>query len=410
MILFYEGLPRSGKSLNALKEYIVPMLKKGRQVYAYIEGLNHEQIAKLAGIEYDKCIDLLIPLNREDVLNWFKIVPNDSFIVLDEIQNFYPSARKELDPEVIQAIAEHGHKGLDILLMGQVFSDVHKTWLGRCAQRVLFMKREAAGKPNEFSQIIYKPVVAGDKIKWQELRRIKGLPYDKNYFGAYKSHTEGTDNTDTLIDDRANVWNTPAMKRWLPLFAIVVITSIIYLIYMFMGGGLEKSLTNQKPKMTQENIDAKLKHLNQVPLNQINTQTDLNQPINKINYTNQPIKSNNINSSNENTNDTFNDEIINLNKLGRIRFSGYIKMGKKISGWIEWRADEFRVIERLTFDELKVFGYLVLVDPDGRIASITNGINRFTASSWPIAEPRGQITNERNQLIQSQPLNNAATL
>lgn len=400
MIIFYEGLPRSGKSINALKEFVIPMLKKGRAVYAYIEGLNHEQIAKLASIDYDKCIELLIPLKREEVLDWFKIVPNDAFLVIDEIQNFYPDNRKQLDQTIIQAIAEHGHNGLDILIMGQVFSDVHKIWLGRCAQRVLFMKREAAGKPDEFTQIIYKPVVNGDKIKWQELRRIKGIPYDKAYFGSYKSHTDGTHNTDTLIDDRANVRNNPIIKKWLPIFGIVALISLFYIIYMFMGGGLEKSITaNKNPTPInnyQQNINSQnfedLKRQHQIKKDALQRHS-LPQNIPTPSLP-QPIK----------PDLTVIDDIESLNKQGRPRLSGFIKSRNKLIGFVEWRTDDFKILERLTFQQLKVYGYLVLLDADNSVAILTNGLNKFTVTAWPVNDPQGELTQHRIQLIASQPL------
>ena len=47
MFIFHEGLPGSGKSFEAVVNQIIPALKKGRPVYAYINGLNHKKLAEL---------------------------------------------------------------------------------------------------------------------------------------------------------------------------------------------------------------------------------------------------------------------------------------------------------------------------------------------------------------------------
>lgn len=49
MLIFHEGLPRSGKSYEAMVRHIIPALQKGRHVWAYIEGLNHARIAGATG-------------------------------------------------------------------------------------------------------------------------------------------------------------------------------------------------------------------------------------------------------------------------------------------------------------------------------------------------------------------------
>lgn len=55
MLIFHEGLPGSGKSYEALVSHIIPRLKDGRTVDAYIEGLNFEKIAELAEITLEHC-------------------------------------------------------------------------------------------------------------------------------------------------------------------------------------------------------------------------------------------------------------------------------------------------------------------------------------------------------------------
>jgi zona occludens toxin len=53
-ILFYEGLPGAGKSYEAMATQIIPFLQKGREVVAYIEGLDHERIAVAADMPVER--------------------------------------------------------------------------------------------------------------------------------------------------------------------------------------------------------------------------------------------------------------------------------------------------------------------------------------------------------------------
>ena len=43
MLVFNEGVPRAGKSYDAVKNHILPTLKKGRRVFARLNGLHHER-------------------------------------------------------------------------------------------------------------------------------------------------------------------------------------------------------------------------------------------------------------------------------------------------------------------------------------------------------------------------------
>ena len=389
MLIFYEGRPGSGKSLCAIKEYVVPMLAKQRTVFAYVEGLNHKQIAELAGIELEKCHELLKVLTREQVPHFYKFIQNDAFVVIDEVQNFFPKGRKPLEQETANFFAEYRHLGLDILLMGQVFADVHTFILNRCSDRVLFTKRDAVGKANEFTQTIYKPIIKGDKTAWQEIRKIKALPYDSTYFGAYKSHTDDTDNKDTLTDERANVWNSPILKKWLPLYGLVFVFALGYIIYMFAGGGLEKSIAPQQAKKIQPPKSMTLAELQSSQIKK----DPVTQPVQKVN---DPVQ---VTEPTPQLDDS--DPIVELNKQGRLRLSAYFKMGKKIDGLLEWRGNDYSVIERITFTQLKAMGYVALVDADGTIAIITNGLHRFIATSYPVQDPLGSITQNRESLIQS---------
>ena len=102
-IFFHEGQPRSGKSYEAAAHIILPAIKSKRKVYAYVEGLNHKKFAELSGLKVSEVEELLIQLDEDDIPdigtkcydeNW-----KDCWIIIDELQDFFPSGKNKLSPE-----------------------------------------------------------------------------------------------------------------------------------------------------------------------------------------------------------------------------------------------------------------------------------------------------------------------
>jgi zona occludens toxin len=403
MITYLEGLPRSGKSLNCIKDYVVPALAKGRAVDAYVAGLNHEKIAELANITLEECQKLLVALEVEQLKEVWKYVRNDSLVVLDEAEEHWPASRKPSEEPLRHFVHQHGHRGLDIVLMGQTFNELHTTFKSRTAQKNVYLKREAAGKPNEFSVTIQKPVRKGDKIVWQEVQHIKGQPYDTNYFGAYKSHTDDTTNKETFIDERANVWNNPVLKKWLPVYGGVFIVAC-YLVYdAFAGDTLTKNALDQEAKNKAQSTPAQVVNPAPQPVqNPLPTATP--QPAQKT-ATNSFTGGSNVQPKtplfiDENViPDPPPDLIDHLSQKGRIRLTGFIRKGNQSEGWIEWRSDSFAVLERMSFSTLKTLGWNVLVNQEMDMAILQNYHKRYIATVWPLPDPQGKITENKNEEI-----------
>lgn len=393
MIIYYEGLPRSGKSLNCLRDYVIPALAKGRAVFAYVAGLNHEKIAELANIELDVCKTLLTPLTLEQSKEFHLHVKKDSLIVLDEAESQWPAKRQPLEEIQRTYIAEHGQHGHDIILMGQTFNELHSNWKTRVAQKNFYLKREAAGKPDEFSVTVYKPVKKGDKTVFEEVQHIKGQPYDVNYFGAYKSHKEGTTNKETFIDERANVWNNPVLKKWFPIYGAVFVVSCYFVYNAFWGD----QIINEPPKAQAVKPEPKKEQPKAVePKPEIKTAV---KPI--ISPAPSQIKSKSPQFIDENPiPDPQPDLVDNLSQTARIRLSGYIRMGNRSEGFIEWRGDSNALIERLSFANLKALGWVVMVNQDTDMAILQNYHKRYIATTWPIPDSPGRVTQSTNATIQ----------
>ena len=212
MIVFHEGLPGSGKSYEACVMHILPALKAGRDVITNINGINHQKFSELTGIPVAVLKKMLVCISHSDcsdeqqrlelVKNDFLInTKKDSMVVIDEIQDMFPTKRQPVTPEWSKWIASHRHEGLDIVLMGQDRRDVHPIWRRRIQRLITFNKLQAVGADSSYRWVCLE---ATSPEKFKEVSSgIRG--YDKQYFGLYASHTQGTSNKSVYKDDRANI-------------------------------------------------------------------------------------------------------------------------------------------------------------------------------------------------------------
>lgn len=395
-LFFHEGLPRSGKSYAAFKDYIIPALQKGRHVYAYIEGINHERVAEASELPVDIVRSLLHQITVDQVPEIYNHVEKNSLVIIDELQDFWPSSRQPTTKEVRTFVTQHGHDGLDILCMGQVLNDCHSIWRNRMTQKVMFYKREALGKPDEYTATVFKAVRKGDKLTWEEVSKTTET-YDPKYFGCYKSHTDGTTNKETFVDQRVVIWNSPVFKKWIPIFGVIALVSIGYIVYLFKGGLAPD--TPEKPK--QENVKnapqpapVPVAPPQYVPV--ASPVPPQPQPQSAFSLappqpaTLQPPKS----MRGDNTVSIPSpppDAIDQLSQAYRVRLGGFIESAKGTQGYIEWRNEGFDVVERMSFVQLRGLGWMVMLDSQANIAFLQKYDSRYIVTAWPIPNPRENV-------------------
>jgi len=246
MIIFHEGLPGSGKSYEALVKHIIPSLEKGRKVYARLNGFNYEKVSELTGRTVEELKELYTEVTEEQVHTVYEIVENDCLLVIDELQNFFPSGRQKLSDEMTQFIAEHRHRGMDIVCMGQALADCHTTWKRRIERKITFLKLSMVGLDNKYKWEMYQGSINGQKGD-VVFKKIKSgtEKYDSKYFGSYLSHQLTTDNTDVYSDDRVNIFKSKQFTLYLPIF-IGVIAFAIYFLSSFFSG--ETQIVKQESK------------------------------------------------------------------------------------------------------------------------------------------------------------------
>ncbi|MRR17873.1 MAG: Zonular occludens toxin [Deltaproteobacteria bacterium] len=380
MITFYEGLPRSGKSFTVVRDEIIPALEKGRAVVAYIEGLNHEKIASLAGITLERCHELLIALRRDQAKDWNTLTPNDALVVLDEAQNFWPNRQKPLDEETTQAITEHGHRGLDIVLMGQFLKDVHALWKNRVERKLYFLKKTALGKPDEYSCTVSTAIPQGDKVVFEKVATYD-YKYDPKYFGTYKSHEDGTANKETKVDPRVVIWNQPLFRKYLPV-AFVVMCGLIYYVWGLFHGGLDKELVKGKASGS-------------VPAAEVPRVIQTSAAV--------PAKDERLGLMSGVVPEEAPDMIQKLTAENRARLVGYAEFRGNRVGIIEWRDPGGAQVQSFTLKDIEGFGYSVFVNTAQTLAVLVKGQTRLVVSSWTIDKREGVATETQQRSVRGDP-------
>lgn len=260
MIVFHEGLPGSGKSYEACVMHILPALKAGRDVITNINGINHQKFSELSGIPVAVLEKMLICISHsacsdeEQRLELVKAdfllkTKKDSMVVIDEIQDMFPTKRQPVTPEWSKWIASHRHEGLDIVLMGQDRRDVHPIWRRRIQRLLTFNKLQAVGADSSYRWVCLE---ATSPEKFKEVS--SGVRrYDKQYFGLYSSHTQGTSNKSVYKDDRANILKNKKLQ--------VAVAAFVFLAWY----GITNTMAFFEPPAAPTPVPTQVKPVAQVP-------------------------------------------------------------------------------------------------------------------------------------------------
>ncbi|SFA98722.1 zona occludens toxin [Collimonas sp. OK607] len=295
-------------------------------------------------------------------------IPVGSLMIIDELQNYFPDAgRKPLSPGVTKFVAEHGHKGLDIVFMGQDLKDCHKIWRRRVDTKINFTKLDMVGAGNHYNWSLSK---ATGPEKFKHVSSGK-TPYNKKIFGSYKSFEKGAETAQRYADSRQSIWSNPVFKKWIPLFLVVFCVSVYYVYNAFKGGGLEKSLMGKHGASTPS-MSASYQG-NGGP-----AQAAPAAPVPEKKYEK--------------------DFIQDLSERYRLRLSMVVRNKEKMSAVFEWFDDGLRAVERLTMKQIIDLGYMVIVSPDLDTATISKGKVSYVATQFPL-EGWARVSDARQREI-----------
>lgn len=369
-IWFHEGLPRSGKSYEAMVKHALPAIQSGRHVVSNIKGINCEKIAEVSNMAVQDVEALVTVIPWDETLECWKYVKNDCLLLLDEVQDFWPATRDRLGKEVTELITQHGQRGLDIILMGQSQKDCHALWRRRIDKLIYFVQKDAVGKPSEYAWTLSKQT-APDKFA-----KINsgGGKYDSKFFGVYSSHVQGTNNKEAYADARANIWKTPAFRFGIPAAAVVGVFAVGYLIhFLSTPGAMVKTASAAALPVAAGEI--KRPSVVPVPASAVAAVEFSGLPVGLEPYIPPP------------------DFLELLIKDYRPRLSGYIQ-GKfngqdKLVGKIEfYMADGQHRRDVLTFDAIRALGWTIEVMDFGVLLS--KGQKAHPVTAWPF-DLAGQV-------------------
>jgi zona occludens toxin len=381
MLIFHEGLPRSGKSYEAMRAWILPALKSGREVFANLEGMNHERIAQVENLPLERVRELLHQIAWEDTTKIHQIATKDCLIVLDEGQDFWP-VKGQISTEHTTFFTKHGHKGQDILVMGQDYRDCHAIIKRRIQRRLRFTKTSSLGSENRYIWVAYEAKGEEKFIKVGQGTET----YDQRYFGMYQSHDPGTENKGNLKDKRFTLWSHPAFKYGLPVFIVALIWGLNAIWNVFHGG----LMPDQKKPVSvsavpSSSVSAVPSAAVSVPLP---SSVSLPSSVAQAPAVASATMAGATPAQAEKSLVVDDDYIDQLSRLYRPRVSGVMSSGSRVTGLVEFLDAGYRAIERLNVAQIEDFGWKVT--EKNSILTLRKKEKTLRFTSWPV-EPFGSM-------------------
>ena len=367
MIIFHEGLPRSGKSYEACINQILPALQKGRKVYTNIDGINRVKFAEVSGLPLETIIELLHPITEDQIKDVQNHVPDDCLVLLDELQDYFPAGKATLDEGITKFVTQHGHRGIDIVAMGQDHRDCHMLWKRRIDQLIVFVKRDAIGQPDSYTWTTFKQ----QRGKFVKLRSGKGN-YDLKYFGLYKSHLDGVKSIDAHQDDRINILKSKAFTFWIPAFIVVLFMAIYYLWSFFHSTPVKvpkTEVTISEPKLVEQTTK---------PVETIQQQPVIEPPSRIASQENEYI---------EKYLSEYRPRLVALVECRETKCINKKKQEVTIVASVEFVDSSNHVYEKLSIKQIEAFGYTVERTPYGLL--LKRGDKRYPVTAFPVELSKG---------------------
>lgn len=259
MLVFNEGVPRAGKSYDAVKNHILPNLKKRRRVFARLNGLDREKIAAYLKMPVEEVNDLLVLVDTKDVKPMFSCyqddtgkwcIPDqfkDALVVIDEVHEFYVNERQPLPDAIENFWALLGQNGGDAVIMTQWINRVHQAVRARIERKNVFQKLTAVGMKSRYRVTYWHTTSPG---KYEKVGG-KTEKYDPAIYPLYHGYAPGSENTEVYEEGGTSVWAAMAVKGL--LFLIVGGVGAYFFISFFFttaGGGKETAQASPGPAPT----------------------------------------------------------------------------------------------------------------------------------------------------------------
>lgn len=189
MIIVFEGTPGSGKSYEAVVR-ILDNLRKGREVFVYLDGMDNKSCRELIGVFsdlYGKLDDRLHCIEPAEIPTFFDNLPAGAFIVLDEVHKWFGA--REWNTTKNKRFADycstHRHHGHDILLITQDINGLDSAVRRLVEWTYRYRKINFLGSmvSNKYIEYVYPQ----DSVTSAAMSR-KTKTYDKKVFACYQSY------------------------------------------------------------------------------------------------------------------------------------------------------------------------------------------------------------------------------
>ncbi|OGB13075.1 MAG: hypothetical protein A2W72_16150 [Burkholderiales bacterium RIFCSPLOWO2_12_67_14] len=379
MIFVHEGLPRSGKSYEAVVRRIIPALQSGRQCVTNIEGIDHDKVAEVTGLPVDDVRPLLRCLTDDELSKVPTLGLKNCLLVLDEVQNYW-GTRARLGPEMVKWVAEHGHHGVDVILMTQDIKDLHVIWRRRVEIRQVTLKLTGVGKPNSYSVTTYR----GKGSELYEKVGTKVVTYDPKYFGTYKSYSDSDVSTDVYKDSRASVWGSSLFRVVIPgalvaaLWGAWTLWGYFHPVASPDAKKPAQAAPAGRPAASPATIPAPARTMALTAV-----QESMKKQLALAELAARPAT----------------ELLAQLGSEYRIRLAGVVqRAGRPAAGVVEWYADGARVYHRMTFDDLRALGAVLTVGESHVV--VRYGEAQYLATSWPVDDPAARVSTQRLEGVQ----------
>ncbi|MCL1569547.1 zonular occludens toxin domain-containing protein [Xanthomonas nasturtii] len=398
MFVFNEGVPRSGKSYDCIKNHVLPSLKRGRHVWARLNGLEdagcRKAIAAYLELPESHIEKFLHHVETKDVVETFKARQDketkrwviedhfkDALVVIDEIHEFYVESRQPLDPATEQFFALLGQNGGDGIIMTQMFKRLHEAVRGRIERKHSFQKLSAFGMDGRYRVTFNHSISAG---KFQKIGS-KVEKYDKAIFPLYHGYAPGSTNTEVYKEGSKTVW---------PLVAGGL---IIALVVFGLAGWWVLRFFREPEHMFK---DGRVGHAQAAPASS-------GAPASVVGQTFKPGQAMPLPGAatapaapppKPDPKDKLNPEqrfVVDLGDMGRLRLAAMAKVGEQTRAWVEWIDTGNNAVQMLDLDQLRDLGMEVTVASYG--VRLKAGDIVQVATAWPrqpnVREPEARTYN-----------------
>ncbi|HGM4891132.1 TPA: zonular occludens toxin domain-containing protein [Stenotrophomonas maltophilia] len=245
MIFGHEGLPRSGKSYEAVLHHILPALRAKRHVYVRLNGVGDslDKIAAHLGMPEEEVRDLVHIMGDREVVDWcvcdtdndgaisFPHIEKHALIVIDEAHEYWPTNRANLPERTANFFAKHGHISLDMVIISQDCKDLHRLIIRRMAKKNTYTKLDSLGSDQRYSVRFYAATGTGKyETVGTEVRK-----YDPAIWELYHGVQPGIESNEVYKGNTRTLWKT--LRGPSILMALALVVGVVMLGRFFFAGG-----------------------------------------------------------------------------------------------------------------------------------------------------------------------------